>query len=90
MTDVSQADRPMTGSRQYHIALERGELAEYIVLVGDPGRVARVATHFDAVELERSNREITTATGTYRGMRLSAMSTGMGTDNVEIVLAEVM
>ena len=44
----------------------------------------------DAVELERSNREITTATGTYRGMRLSAMSTGMGTDNVEIVLAEVM
>ena len=80
----------MTGSRQYHIALERGELAEYIVLVGDPGRVAKVATHFDAIELERSNREITTATGTYRGMRLSAMSTGMGTDNVEIVLAEVM
>ena len=80
----------MTGSRQYHIALERGELAEYIVLVGDPGRVAKVAAHLDAVELERSNREITTATGTYRGMRLSAMSTGMGTDNVEIVLAEVM
>jgi len=88
--DVSQADRPMTGSRQYHIALERGELAEYILLVGDPGRVAKVAAHFDAVEVERSNREITTATGTYRGMRLSAMSTGMGPDNVEIVLAEVM
>ncbi|HEY8177096.1 MAG TPA: nucleoside phosphorylase [Candidatus Limnocylindria bacterium] len=80
----------MTGSRQYHIALERGEVAEYFVLVGDPGRVAKVAAHFDAVELERSNREITTATGTYRGMRLTAMSTGMGTDNVEIVLAEVM
>jgi uridine phosphorylase len=90
VTDVSQADRPMTGSRQYHIALERGELAEYILLVGDPGRVAKVAAHFDAVEVERSNREITTATGTYRGMRLSAMSTGMGPDNVEIVLAEVM
>jgi len=80
----------MTGSRQYHIALERGELAEYIVLVGDPGRVAKVSAHWDAVELERSNREITTATGTYRGMRVSAMSTGMGPDNVEIVLAEVM
>jgi uridine phosphorylase len=90
VTDVSQADRPMTGSRQYHIALERGELAEYILLVGDPGRVAKVAAHFDAVEVERSNREITTATGTYRGMRVSAMSTGMGPDNVEIVLAEVM
>jgi uridine phosphorylase len=80
----------MTGNRQYHIALERGELAEYIVLVGDPGRVARVSALWDAVELERSNREITSATGSYRGMRVSAMSTGMGPDNVEIVLAEVM
>jgi uridine phosphorylase len=80
----------MTGDRQYHIALQRGELAEHILLVGDPGRVAKVSRHFDAIEVERSNREITTATGTYRGMRVSAMSTGMGTDNVEIVLAEVM
>ena len=90
MTEVSHADRPLTGSRQYHIALERGELAEYIVLVGDPGRVAKVSSHWDSIELERSNREITTATGSYRDMRLSAMSTGMGPDNVEIVLAEVM
>ncbi|HEY7463288.1 MAG TPA: nucleoside phosphorylase [Candidatus Limnocylindria bacterium] len=90
MTEVSSADRPMTGARQYHIALERGELAEYILLVGDPGRVAKVSRHFDSIEVERSNREITTTTGTYRGMRVSAMSTGMGTDNVEIVLAEVM
>jgi uridine phosphorylase len=90
VTDRSHADAPTSAGRQYHIALERGELAEYVVLVGDPGRVARVASRWDSVELERSNREITTATGTYRGMRLSAMSTGMGTDNVEIVLAEVM
>ncbi len=88
--DLSRADAPRSGARQYHVALERGELAEYILLVGDPGRVARVAQRFDAVELERSNREITTATGTFRGMPLSVMSTGMGTDNVEIVLAEVM
>ena len=90
MSDPTQADAPRTGSRQYHIALERGELAEYVLLVGDPGRVAKVADRWDAIEIERSNREITTATGTYRGMRLSCMSTGMGTDNVEIVLAEVM
>jgi uridine phosphorylase len=90
VTGVTQADAPMTGARQYHIALERGELAEYILLVGDPGRVAKVAERWDGVEVERSNREITTATGTYRGMRVSCMSTGMGTDNVEIVLAEVM
>lgn len=90
MTDLTQADAPATAGRQYHIALERGELAEYVLLVGDPGRVAKVAARFDSIELERSNREITTATGVYRGMPLSVMSTGMGTDNVEIVLAEVM
>jgi uridine phosphorylase len=90
VTDRSRADAPLSGTRQYHIALERGELAEYVLLVGDPGRVAKVAARFDSVELERSNREITTATGTYRGMRISAMSTGMGTDNVEIVMAEAL
>jgi uridine phosphorylase len=90
LTDLTQADAPATAGRQYHIALERGELAEYVLLVGDPGRVAKVAARFDSIELERSNREITTATGVYRGMPLSVMSTGMGTDNVEIVLAEVM
>jgi uridine phosphorylase len=90
LSGLSQADAPRTGERQYHIALERGELAEYILLVGDPGRVARVASRWDSVELERSNREITTATGSYRGMPISCMSTGMGPDNVEIVFAEVL
>lgn len=90
MTELTRADAPRTGSRQYHIDLERGELAEYVLLAGDPGRVAKVAARFDAVELERRNREITTVTGMYRGMRLSVMSTGMGTDNTEIVLAEVL
>ncbi|MEO6577380.1 MAG: nucleoside phosphorylase [Candidatus Limnocylindria bacterium] len=90
MTLPMQADAPRTGDRQYHIALERGELAEYVLLVGDPGRVAKVASRWDSVNLERSNREITSATGTYRGMPISCMSTGMGPDNVEIVMAEVM
>ena len=90
MTDISAADAPLTGGRQYHIALERGELAEYVLLVGDPGRVAKVAERFDAIELERTNREFASATGTFRGMRVSVISTGIGTDNVEIVLAEVM
>ena len=90
MTGLTQADAPRTGTRQYHIGLERGEVAEYVLLVGDPGRVAKVASRWETVELERSSREITTATGTYRGMRLTCMSTGMGTDNVEIVVAELM
>ena len=87
---LSQADAPRSGGRQYHIALEAGELAEYVLLVGDPGRVGKVAARWDSVELQRSNREITTATGTFGGMRVSCLSTGMGTDNVEIVLAEIM
>ena len=90
MTGPTQADAPRSGDRQYHIALERGELAEYILLVGDPDRVAKVTERWDSVELERSNREIKSATGQYRGMRISCMSSGMGTDNIEIVLAEVM
>lgn len=90
MPDRSQADAPRMGARQYHIALERGELAEYILLVGDPGRVPKVAKRFESVELERQNREIATATGVYRGLRLSVMSTGMGPDNVEVVLAETL
>ena len=90
MTGLSQADAPHTGARQYHIDLERGELAEYVLLVGDPGRVAKVASRWDSVELERSNREIMTATGSYRGMRISCIGTGIGPDNVEIVLAEIM
>jgi uridine phosphorylase len=90
LPDLSRADAPRSGARQYHIALERGELAEYIVLVGDPGRVAKVSGRFEAVELERQNREIASATGTFGGLRVSVMSTGMGPDNVEVVLAEVM
>ena len=53
MTGLSQADAPRTGARQYHIGLERGELAEYVLLVGDPGRVAKVASRWEAIELER-------------------------------------
>jgi uridine phosphorylase len=90
LSQLTQADAPRTGDRQYHIDLKRGELAEHVLLVGDPGRVAKVSSRWDRVEVERTNREITTATGTYRGMRISCMSTGMGPDNVEIVLAEAM
>ncbi len=78
------------GERQYHIALGRGEVAEYILLPGDPDRTARIATRLDSVELEHRNREFATVTGTYRGRRVSIVSTGIGTDNVEIVVAEIL
>ena len=78
------------GTRQYHIDLGPGELAEYILLPGDPDRIARIAERFDSVELERRHREFSSITGHYRGERMSAVSTGIGTDNVEIVLAEIL
>ena len=90
MNELSRADAPRTGDRQYHIALQRGELAEYVLLAGDPGRSEKVARRFDSVAVQRANREIVTFTGTYRGMPISIMSTGMGPDNTEIVLAEVL
>ena len=64
----------------YHINLLPGEVAETIILVGDPGRTEMVASFFDNVELKKQNREIVTITGTYNGKRLSVMSSGMGTE----------
>jgi len=79
-----------TGERQYHIDLGPGELAEYILLPGDPDRTSRIARLLDDVELERRHREFASVTGTYRGQRMSVVSTGIGTDNVEIVMAEIL
>jgi len=76
--------------RQYHIDLGPGELAEYILLPGDPDRTARVAERFDSVELQKRHREFASATGSYHGRRVSVVSTGIGTDNIEIVVAEIL
>jgi uridine phosphorylase len=78
------------GERQYHIGLGPGELADYIVLPGDQDRTDRIAALFDTVELRHRHREFSTATGTYKGLRVSCVSTGIGTDNVEIVLSEIL
>ena len=78
------------GERQYHIGLGPGELAEYILLPGDPDRTTRIATRFESIELEHRHREFASVTGQYRGQRVSVVSTGIGTDNVEIVVAEIL
>jgi uridine phosphorylase len=78
------------GERQYHIGLGPGELAEYILLPGDPDRTARIASRVDDVDLEHRHREFASATGRYRGLRVSVVSTGIGTDNVEIAVAEIL
>ena len=78
------------GERQYHIGLGPGDLAEYILLPGDQDRTTRIAARFDSIEREHRHREFASATGTYRGLRMSVVSTGIGTDNVEIAVAEIL
>lgn len=73
----------------FHLHLHPEQLAHKVILVGDPGRVNMVAAHFDNIECEVSSRELHTVTGTYQGKRISAVSTGMGCDNIDIVLNEL-
>ena len=73
----------------FHLHLLPEQLADKVVLVGDPGRVALVASHFDTVECEVESREFKTVTGTYGGKRITVLSTGIGCDNIDIVLNEL-
>ena len=73
----------------YHLDLLPEDISDQIILVGDPDRVSLVSSHFDHVELEKSNKEFVTHTGTYKGKRITALSTGIGTDNIDIVLNEL-
>lgn len=73
----------------YHLNLFPEMLADNVILVGDPGRVPMVSQHFDNIEFTRENREIITHTGTYKGKRITVLSTGMGTDNIDIVVNEL-
>ena len=73
----------------FHLHLLPEQLADKVILVGDPGRVDLVATHFDCKECEISNREFHTITGTYQGKRLTVLSTGIGCDNIDIVMNEL-
>ena len=73
----------------YYIRLFPNELADNVILVGDPKRVESVSRFFDTVEVKKENREIVSHTGTYKGKRITAMSTGMGVDNLDIVVTEL-
>lgn len=73
----------------FHLHLLPEDLADDVILVGDPGRVETIASHFDHIELKKSNREFYTITGTYRNHRLTVVSTGIGPDNIDIVVNEL-
>jgi uridine phosphorylase len=73
----------------YHLHLKPDQISGTIILVGDPGRVELISGMFDQIEFTVKNREFLTSTGTYKGQRLTVLSTGIGTDNVDIVLNEL-
>ncbi len=73
----------------FHLHLRPEQLADKVILVGDPARVDLVARHFDNRECEVSSREFHTITGTYKGKRITALSTGIGCDNIDIVVNEL-
>ncbi|BAP31329.1 phosphorylase family 1 [Chryseobacterium sp. StRB126] len=73
----------------YHLNLLPEDIADKIILVGDPDRVAKVSKYFDTVEIKKNKREFYTHTGTLRGERITVMSTGIGTENIDIVMNEL-
>ena len=73
----------------FHLHVKPEWLADKVILVGDPGRVALVASHFENKECEVESREFKTITGTYRGKRITVVSTGIGCDNIDIVMNEL-
>lgn len=73
----------------FHLHLRPEQLADKVIVVGDPNRVSTIAQHFDTIEHEVVSREFCTVTGTYKGKRITAQSTGIGCDNIDIVMTEL-
>ena len=73
----------------FHLHLHPEDIANDIILVGDPGRVEVVASFFENIELKKQNREFYTITGSFKGKRITVISTGIGTDNIDIVVNEL-
>ncbi|MBW6459911.1 MAG: nucleoside phosphorylase [Bacteroidales bacterium] len=73
----------------YHLKLRPEELPDLVLVVGDPGRVGMVSAHFDHIEFKKQNREFVSHTGMLKGQRLMALSTGIGPDNIDIVMNEL-
>ena len=73
----------------FHLHLKPGQIANDVILVGDPGRVEMIADFFDEIEVKAQNREFVTITGRYKGKRITVLSTGIGTDNIDIVINEL-
>ena len=90
MNMISDTELILTDDKKiYHLNLSKDQIADDIILVGDPDRVTLISNKFDAIEHKVSNREFVTHTGQLNGKRISAISTGIGTDNIDIVINEL-
>ena len=87
---ISDTELILTDDKKiYHLNLSKDQIADDIILVGDPDRVTLISNKFDAIEHKVSNREFVTHTGQLNGKRISVISTGIGTDNIDIVINEL-
>ncbi len=73
----------------YHLNLKPGDVADTVLLVGDQGRVQSISKYFEKIDYKKQNREFVTHTGYYKGKRITALSTGIGADNIDIVINEL-
>lgn len=90
MNIIAETELILTEEKKiYHLNLSKEEISDDIILVGDPGRVNMVSSKFDKIEHKINNREFVTHTGTLKGKRISVISTGIGTDNIDIVINEL-
>jgi uridine phosphorylase len=76
-------------NRLYHIHLKDEDIADNVILVGDQNRVAQISSYFNSIDFKMAHREFITHTGTFNGKRITVLSTGIGTDNIDIVLNEL-
>lgn len=84
-----KANNISSSSMQYHIACKAGDIAKNIILVGDPQRAFRISTQFDKIRFRMQHREYVTFTGTYKGIPITVMATGIGQGNMEIAMVEL-
>ena len=90
MNIIAETELILTEEKKiYHLNLSKEEIADNILLVGDPGRVELISKKFDKIEYKIKNREFVTHTGTLNNRRISVISTGIGTDNIDIVINEL-
>lgn len=90
MASISETDLILNADGSvYHLNLKPEHITDTIITVGDPSRVFKVSQYFDKIDFEMNKREFITHKGTYKGKKVTVISTGMGTDNVEIFMAEI-